>query len=281
MPSVTRLDLSCGSLDALHAVHFTQRFLRHFHDTYAIGVIESGATRVGTASGEWIARAGDILAFSPGEIHRADPVDVAGYCYRMVYPSQELVTSLETRRKGSGLERLRFPAPVIRDRQVALSLRNSQAALMDSGCSTRNESRLLGGLRGLLRHRSSSWRSADAPEADRLLISGVQQYLADHFATPVRLAAVAARFGVNLFQMLRLFRRMVGETPHAWLVQLRVNRAQAMLCQGEPVARVAYSCGFSDQSHLTRVFKRAVGVPPGQYRSAVSRQISCQLSAVS
>ena len=50
-----------------------------------------------------------------------------------------------------------------------------------------------------------------------------------------------------------------------YLEMVRVERARALLRQGEPISRVAFDTGFSDQSHLTRRFKRVVGVPPGQY----------------
>jgi hypothetical protein len=47
---VARVELSCGTFDALRAVEFTSSFPPHFHDTFAIGVIESGATRLRTAA---------------------------------------------------------------------------------------------------------------------------------------------------------------------------------------------------------------------------------------
>jgi transcriptional regulator GlxA family with amidase domain len=62
--------------------------------------------------------------------------------------------------------------------------------------------------------------------------------------------------------------------PYPYLGQLRVNRAQAMLCAGSSVADVAYACGFCDQSHLNRMFKKAVGVPPGQYVRQVRQRIA-------
>ena len=70
------------------------------------------------------------------------------------------------------------------------------------------------------------------------------------------------------FQLIRKFRRAVGVTPFAYLAQYRVNRAQALLAAGNSLSDVAYSCGFSDQSHMTRAFKQAVGVTPGQYLRA-------------
>src|SRR3954469_3106509 len=78
----SRIGLPCGSFDALSATGFSSRFAPHFHDTFAIGVVESGRSRLRTRRGEWIASPGSILAFSPGEMHSAEPLDAAGYAYR-------------------------------------------------------------------------------------------------------------------------------------------------------------------------------------------------------
>ena len=53
--------------------------------------------------------------------------------------------------------------------------------------------------------------------------------------------------------------------PHAYLTQVRANRARELLVRGEPLSAVAYTCGFSDQSHLTRIFKKIFGITPGAY----------------
>ncbi len=66
----------------------------------------------------------------------------------------------------------------------------------------------------------------------------------------------------------RRFREQTGVTPHAFQTNLRVEAARRMLAAGVPPAEVAAGCGFADQPHLTRVFKRAVGVSPGRYARA-------------
>ena len=57
-------------------------------------------------------------------------------------------------------------------------------------------------------------------------------------------------------------------TPHAFQINLRVEEARRLLAAGIPPAEVAATCAFADQPHLTRVFKRAVGVSPGRYARA-------------
>ncbi|MFL5860038.1 MAG: helix-turn-helix domain-containing protein [Solirubrobacteraceae bacterium] len=63
-----------------------------------------------------------------------------------------------------------------------------------------------------------------------------------------------------------------GLTPHAFQRELRIEHARALLGAGMPAAAVAATCGFADQPHLSRVFQRLVGVPPGAYARAAVRR---------
>ncbi|MGI8572314.1 MAG: helix-turn-helix transcriptional regulator [Solirubrobacteraceae bacterium] len=82
------------------------------------------------------------------------------------------------------------------------------------------------------------------------------------------LASLASFAGLTRFELVRRFRQQAGLTPHAFQTNLRVARARAMLIAGDPIAWVAAACGFADQSHLTRTFRRMVGVTPGRFASA-------------
>ncbi|WP_316043309.1 helix-turn-helix transcriptional regulator [Actinomadura sp. CNU-125] len=67
---------------------------------------------------------------------------------------------------------------------------------------------------------------------------------------------------------MRAFREATGLPPHAYLNQARVRAACALLDEGLRPGEVAARTGFADQAHLTRHFKRTMGVPPGAYRAA-------------
>jgi AraC-like DNA-binding protein len=81
----------------------------------------------------------------------------------------------------------------------------------------------------------------------------------------VDLATLARKAGLSRFQALRAFKRRYGLPPHAYQLCLRVSRAKLMLLDGAAPADVAAHCGFVDQSHFNRHFKRIVGVTPTQY----------------
>jgi AraC-like DNA-binding protein len=87
---------------------------------------------------------------------------------------------------------------------------------------------------------------------------------------PVTLAELAALSGVSRFQLLRGFVRAVGTTPHAYLLQQRVRLARRLLVAGRRPAEAAAEAGFADQSHLTRAFRRQLGVTPARYCAALS-----------
>ena len=72
--------------------------------------------------------------------------------------------------------------------------------------------------------------------------------------------------------LTRGFKASLGVSPHNWLLNRRIALAQRLIYDGDtPLSEVAASCGFSDQSHLTRVFIRKVGSSPGAWRRYTQR----------
>jgi AraC-like DNA-binding protein len=74
--------------------------------------------------------------------------------------------------------------------------------------------------------------------------------------------------GLNRFEALRAFKKRYGLPPHAYQLCLRISHARRLLLGGASAAEVAARCGFADQSHFTRHFKRFNGVTPAQYAHA-------------
>ena len=65
----------------------------------------------------------------------------------------------------------------------------------------------------------------------------------------------------------RAFKRTFGETPHAYITRLRLELAsRAMLSSNAPLTDIALTCGFTDQAHLCRLFRRWIGRTPAQWR---------------
>jgi AraC-like DNA-binding protein len=97
-------------------------------------------------------------------------------------------------------------------------------------------------------------------------IACARRIIQDRFARALSLGALAGEVGLSKFHLLRLFRQEVGTTPHAYQLHLRISRARELLDAHASAAEVALACGFADQAHFTRAFKRIVGYTPGAFK---------------
>ena len=103
-------------------------------------------------------------------------------------------------------------------------------------------------------------------------VTRTRDALHERFAEEVPLEELSALAGMSKCHLVHLFHHEMGLPPHAYQIQLRVARARVLIAAGVPLAEVATMTGFADQSHLTRLFKRVVGMPPGQYASLLAAQ---------
>jgi AraC-like DNA-binding protein len=84
---------------------------------------------------------------------------------------------------------------------------------------------------------------------------------------PIDLDAAASQAGVSPFHFLRLFRKVLGVTPHQYLLRSRLRRAAALLTQPElAITNIAYDVGFGDLSNFVRSFRRAAALSPRAFR---------------
>jgi AraC family transcriptional regulator len=91
----------------------------------------------------------------------------------------------------------------------------------------------------------------------------VLDYIDVHLNQEITLLQLADSIGMSQYYFCRLFKQSLGITPHQYLLQQRVERAKQLLLKHEfPIADIALQCGFANQSHLNRQFKRIVGVTP-------------------
>ena len=116
--------------------------------------------------------------------------------------------------------------------------------------------------------RGGAARPAWAPRVvDRRRAVDIALWVEAHADEPMQLATLARRAGLSPFHFLRVFTRVLGVTPHQYLLAARLRRAAGLLADpAHPVTDVAFEVGFGDLSHFVRTFRRAAGVSPGRFR---------------
>ncbi len=263
-------------VDLLKARYVTHRFARHVHDGYAIGVVLSGVEEFECGGDVHRAGPGTVVTVNPDHGHTGHAGAPGGWAYRMLYPSIGTLTAIAAElslARGTPY----FPDQVIPDAQGAALLVAAHRAAEGGGAAERAAGR--GGELAasslahaafahlLLRHAKPRAATLGGGAGDRA-VREARDILHERLPDPPTLGALADEVGARPFALLRAFKAATGLPPHAYLNTLRVRRARELLDSGATPAAVAAEVGFTDQAHLTRHFKRIVGVTPGAYRLA-------------
>jgi len=239
-------------------------FPRHSHDGFGIGVMTAGAQRSWSGIGPVESTAGDVITVNPGEMHDGTPIHGARG-WRMLYLDPALVAQEVAEAVGDAPEIAR---PALRDPVLrGLFERLFARATADVPEPLALEEDLLRTLAHVLRQHGPRPRPVRPTSP---AVAAARRRLDEAPERPVTLTELAALSGVDRFALLRGFARETGATPHAYLVQRRVQLARRLLAAGQTSVETALRAGFADQSHLTRAFHRQFGITPARYRAAVA-----------
>lgn len=258
-------DSELGGLELLRAHYVTHSFAPHSHEGFALGTIETGIETFRYRRATHFAPAGSVVIVSPGESHTGSAALAEGWRYRMLYPEVEILREVASALSGRPRPVPSFSQPVVDDPALAAELLRLHATAEARAEPLERTSRLHAAFARLIARHADSLHLEPriAPEPE--LVRRLRDYLEERATTSVRLEDLAVLAGMSAFRTLRVFEQAVGMPPHAYLTHLRVARARTLLTHGTPLAQVAALAGFYGQSHLTRHFKRIVGVTPGQY----------------
>ncbi|MFZ0500333.1 MAG: AraC family transcriptional regulator [Steroidobacteraceae bacterium] len=264
-----------GPLRGTHSTHTLsgQHFGRHWHDAYGFGTLETGAQRSVSGRGRVDAFAGHVITTNPGEVHDGSPLGGLTRRWRILSVDADVFSSL-IEHSGAPAEITR---PVIDDPTLFDALRRVFRRLERWDTRTGNraaealaceEALVESAVRLVTLHGTVRLRT-DPPDLD---LRRIRDRLADELVDPPSLAEMAAATGLSRYQVLRRFEKMYGLPPHAWLLSRRAEYALRLIRRGETLADAATASGFSDQSHMTRVFVRHHGFTPGAWRRAAAVQ---------
>ena len=216
--------------------------------------------------------AGTLCAINPGVVHAGCPATSQGWRYRMFYPSPALVArTLED-----------YPAPrlsvgsgasdrhVIDDPELFREFEALHVSSQLRETLLERQTRIAVFLRRLFdamaMFRPKAGRARVVPRTAAI----VRDYLHANAESEISIADLAQAAGVSGTQVIRAFSAETGMPPQSYLVSLRVERAKASLRAGTSPAGTALEVNFSNQSQLTRHFKRLTGMTPGRFAAEAS-----------
>ncbi|KVV51578.1 AraC family transcriptional regulator [Burkholderia territorii] len=247
-------------------------YAKHTHDTFSVGAIVGGtSTYLNGATKEHVGR-GVLVIIDPEQVHACNPYGPAAWAYRMVYVDVPWLARLQHALGRSPNSDFRGFSQKLTDRRdLFAQFGGFYRTLVAPGADPLGKesaaveffTRLHGALDRVL--PDDARRGADNTKLAR-----AADYIAAHCRQPVTLDAICAAADLSPSYLIRAFNARYGMTPHAFLIDRRVQYGRAELRRGRPIAEVALDAGFADQAHFQRAFRRIAAATPGQYRSAAS-----------
>ncbi|WP_444957163.1 AraC family ligand binding domain-containing protein [Microbulbifer sp. ZKSA002] len=260
----------CG-IELFHAYFHKFSFAKHWHDELAIGIFLSGVEKLDYRGETVTIPQGTLAALNPGEIHTGFSGSDSGWYYRMFYFDTALIE--ETLREHTLLNQTPVPflkGPLLDDPELFQLLYKLHSSLEMNALSLSTDSLLTLAISQLFA-RHGDQKIYPKSSSNKQGVLKARAYLQENWQRNVTLDELCQLTGMSRYQLIRSFNAQFGVPPHQFLILLKTQRARALFRTGAQVAEVAIDCGFFDQSHLSRNFKRAFGITPARYLKSAQR----------
>jgi AraC-like DNA-binding protein len=243
----------------LREASFTNKiFAPHFHDEYSIALITSGNHNFTCNKDNFVAQPGDIRLINPHDIHVCKSKT---WGYITFTPDSNFVEAFSESCQKE-LHHITFANPVIKNRQLAKLFIDLNTATKEWEDELMAENILEELVVNLISSYSNCTIKPKEISYSRAKLEQSVEYMRANFSEQLKLETLANISGLSKYHFLRKFKEHFNMTPHAYLLQIRIQNAKNMLNQDRGLSDIALSCGFSDQSHFTRVFNKIYGMSP-------------------
>lgn len=253
-------------IESVHAHFRGHAYDPHDHDEALVGITQQGVQQFRCHRTVHRSTAGRVMLIEPGAVHDGHAPQDGGFTYAMLYlPQAWLVAKVrQLALPGESNIGAAFRKTVASDNRLHACIERAFTALHQREARLARDQSLDALVTQLARHldRNESPSSSSLEQIQR-----VRDLLHDQMARDIGLDELAQQSGIDRFRLTRQFKRVFGQSPHAYLVRLRLRAARVLLVTGREPSQVALDVGFSDQSHLGRWFQRAYRLSPGAYQS--------------
>jgi AraC-like DNA-binding protein len=238
-------------------------YARHSHETFSLGVITGGTSTYLNKDFSTTIGVGTVVLMNPGNVHACNPIAAQPWSYRMLYVDARWLAS---RQRPADMPPQYRPYSAAMSHDIGLYDRFNQffVQLISDALNPDDKDCLAHAF-----FRYVDDRLKCATEKAKVVPSRLfkaKTLIADNFREPLSLAELSQTADLSTSHFIREFKTHFGLTPHAYLINRRIQFARAQLKTGKAIAEVALDAGFADQAHLQRAFKKHLAATPGHYR---------------
>lgn len=244
-------------------------FQPHIHDRYVVWLNTEGGEHFHVCGSSDILSPGSISVIEPGVVHANRPCTETNRHLRSFYIEPGFFENLSEQIGAQPSAGYEFRLDPMNDKQLWTQLALLHELMLGDVPDLELSSRVIRVFGDFLERHGHLGNVPRKESLQDIRIDRVIESFHDGFEEPVSLETLAELAGCTQYHLIRLFKEAKGMTPHAYLMQIRLENARRMLEKGGTILDSALDSGFSDQSHLTRAFRQRYGLTPGVYRRSI------------
>ncbi|WP_248916738.1 helix-turn-helix transcriptional regulator [Pseudomonas moorei] len=240
-------------------------YSRHAHEHFSIGAITAGRSTYIHEQSQFEVSTGTVVLMNPGDVHACNPIDDQPWSYLMLYVETAWLTDLQHQLGFSDdLAFRRFALTHTADASLFDGLKALYEVLVDPQQDVlRKQSTAVEFFSDVQLHLNPTDPLLREPN---FKLERAADFIRDHCTQMLKLEDICEAAQLSPSYLIRAFKQHYGMTPHAFLVNRRIQFARDQLRHGKLIADVALEAGFADQAHFQRAFKQHLAATPGQYR---------------
>jgi len=258
-----------GGVELLEAWLQRLAYRWHRHDTYAIGLTESGVQAFAYRGTAHASTPGQVVVLHPDEPHDGHAGTAAGFGYRQLYVEPALVSEAVRSLVGRACALPFVRPPVTTNPTLAAAIR---AAFRDGREPLAIDDLIVRLAAGLLAADPGRGLVPLPRRVDVAAVDRARQFLSAQTTGVVTSRELEGVTGLSRYDLARQFRAVTGTSPYRYGLMRRLGRARVEIARGRPLVEVALETGFADQAHFTRMFVAAFGITPGGYRAVTAAE---------
>ena len=253
-----------GGVELFSAWFAGEAYQKHRHDTYAIGVTDSGVQVFDYRGAVHASTPGQVVVLYPDEVHDGRAGTDAGFGYRILYVEPALLADAVRAIRGRPYPLPFVNEPVSTNATLSRAIEGAFRAPLELLAI---DSLVIDLARGLMAGERNGVSPLFSRRVDVPAVERARQFLDAERTRVVHSTELESITGLTRYDLCRQFRILFGTSPHRYLLMRRLEFARDRIHRDRPLVEVACDAGFADQAHFTRVFKSAFGLTPARYRA--------------
>ena len=263
-----RCGRAAGGIQLLSAWFAGAAFARHRHDTYAIGLTDSGIQSFGYRGSVHRSTPGKVVVLHPDEPHDGYAGTEEGFGYRIIYIDPSRISEASGVIAGRPCPLPFVHEPVLNSAALAHTVETAFACELEPLAVDAVVLRLS---KALIEEAKGTSGAAAVLRLDLAGLERARGFLDAANNRVVHSSELEAASGLSRFELARQFRSRFGTSPYTYSLMRRLEFARERLGGDQPTVNLALEAGFSDQAHFTRLFRTAFGLTPARYGALKNR----------